>query len=85
MTSHALNDLIRDKIDGRWSEWSAGHPHLADAIDRIRLVESTAAQLREDPEYIQAMRAADLDEAGLIAAERILGRIEQAVQKVLPL
>ena len=34
MTSHSLNDLIRDKIDGRWSDWSSRHPHLADAIDR---------------------------------------------------
>ncbi len=85
MTPHNLQELIRDKIDGQWSDWSARHPHLAAAIDRIRLVESTTALLRDDPEYIQAMRAADLDEVKLAAAADILDRINKAIKYALPL
>jgi len=84
MTTHSLQSLIQDKIDGRWSEWSARHPHLAAAIDRTRLAESTTTLLREDPEYIEAMRLADLDEARLAAAATILDRANKIIKQALP-
>lgn len=85
MTTHDLQSLISDGIDGRWSEWSAKHPHLAAAIDRTRLVESTTALLRDDPEFVEAMRLADLDEAKLTAAASILDRANRLIRRSLPL
>lgn len=85
MTTHDLHSLIRDKIDGRWSDWSARHPDLASAIDKTQLVESTTALLRDDPDFIEAMRMADLDEAKLAAAANILDRANQSIRKSLPL
>ncbi len=85
MTTHDLRSLISEKIDLRWSDWSSQHPHLALAIDRTRLVESAVDLLRQDPEFIQAMREADLDEAKLALAASILDRADQLIRNSLPL
>jgi len=85
MTTRNLRDLIDEKIDGRWSRWSQKHPNLAEAIDRTRLIESTVELLRNDPDYIEAMRSADLDEARLTAAAQILDQADQIIRRALPL
>lgn len=85
MTTQDLRSLISEKIHGRWSDWANKHPNLAEAIDRTRLVESAVERLRNDPEFIQAMRAADLDDARLAAAARILDRADQLIHQVLPM
>ncbi len=85
MTTHDLRSLIREKIDYRWSDWAEQHPHLARAIDRTRLVESAVELLREDPEFIRAMHEADLDEAKLAFAIRILDRADQFIRDALPI
>ncbi len=85
MTTHVLRSLINEKINGRWMVWAQKHPHLAEAIDRTRLVESAVELLRNDPDFIQAMRAADLDDAKLAAAARILDQADRVIRRALPL
>ncbi len=84
MNSHSLCTLIEQRITLRWSEWAKHHPHLAEAIDRIRLTESAVDQLRNDPDFIAAMRETDLDEAGLIRAAQLLDRADNIIHRLLP-
>lgn len=83
MTNQSLRDLISEKINIRWLQWSQKHPNLARVIDRTRLVESTVDRLRDDPRFIQAMRDADLDDAKLAAAASILDRADQIISATL--
>ncbi len=85
MTTHDLRSLISEKMNLRLSDWAERHPRLAQAIDSTRLVESTVDLLREDPEFIQAMRDADLDEAKLALAANILSHADQLIRDSLPL
>ena len=85
MTIHNLRDLIDEKIDSRWSQWSEKHPNLAEVIDRARLVESSVELLRNDPDYIEAMRSAGMDEAKLAAAAGILNKADQIIRRALSL
>ncbi len=85
MNSQALNTIISEKIDIRWSDWAPKHPHLAEAIDRVRLTESTVSLLRDDPGFIAAMREADLDEAGLIKASRLLEHADNLIRRLFPI
>jgi len=84
MPTLTLRDLVADRINGRWSDWSARHPHLAEAIDRVRLVDSAVTRLRNDPDFIEAMRAADLDEADLAKASHLLDQANKLVSHLLP-
>ena len=84
MNIESLHDLVGEKIEVRWSDWAGRHPHLAGAIDRIRLIEATVSHLRDDPDFVAAMREADLDEAALLRASRLLQRADELVQHILP-
>ena len=84
MDTHDLRTLISDQIDARWPDFATRHPHLAQAIDRVRLVDSAVDLLRDDPEFVRAMRNADLDEARLTDAAKLLGLVDQLVHRLLP-
>ena len=84
MNNQDLRTLISERIDIRWSDFSTRHPHLADAIDRARLVDSAVDLLRDDPQFVSAMHGADLDEARLADATKLLGLMDQLVQRLLP-
>lgn len=79
-----LRDLIERRLNVQWTSWAQSHPNLAAAIDRTRLVESTVHRVRDDPAFAQAMREADLDEAKLAAAARLLDRLDGLVRRALP-
>lgn len=79
-----LRDFVAERVRARWTEWSREHPHLAAAIDQTRLVESAVTQLRDDAQFADAMRQADLDEATLAAAAKVLAEAERVVGRVLP-
>ena len=85
MTTHDLHSLVSERINIRWPDWAGRHPHLAQAIDRTRLIESTVDLLREDPKFIHAMREADLDEAKLALAANILGHADEIIFAALSL
>ncbi|MFW6059388.1 MAG: hypothetical protein ACODAQ_04360 [Phycisphaeraceae bacterium] len=80
-----LRDVVEQRINRRWSAFAKAHPHLAAVIDRTRLVESAVQRLRDDPAFRAAMAEADLDEAKLVAAARVLERAEALALQVLPL
>jgi len=85
MTPTPLRDLVESKLDARWTEWARAHPHLAEAIDRTRLIESAEARLRRDPAFQAALREADLDEATLAAAARVLALAQRLADRALSL
>jgi hypothetical protein len=85
MTTQNLRDLIDKRIDSQWSTWSKAHPNLAEAIDRTRLIESSVELLRDDPDYLEAMRLAGLDEVKLAAAAGILDRADRVIRRALSL
>ncbi|MCC6681773.1 MAG: hypothetical protein IT445_12800 [Phycisphaeraceae bacterium] len=80
-----LKDLVQQRIDVQWDDWSQRHPNLAAAIDRVRLTDSVVDRLRSDPAYVSAMQEASLDENQLLAALRVLETIERLVKVALPL
>ncbi len=84
MSTQDLHTIISQKIDLRWSDWAQQHPHLAEVIDRVRLVESVVTLLSEDTEFVRAMREADLDAARLGAASKLLEQAELTIRKLLP-
>lgn len=83
MNNQDLRTLISERIDIRWSDFSTRHPHLADAIDRIRLVDSAVDLLRDDPQFVSAMHGADLDKARLADATKLLGILDQLIRRLL--
>ena len=83
MTS--LHDVVARRIDRRWSEWARAHPHLAAVIDRTTLIDSTVAELQEDPAFVRAMQQADLDEARLAQAEGVMEKADALLDRVMPL
>ncbi|MCC7204876.1 MAG: hypothetical protein IT441_07330 [Phycisphaeraceae bacterium] len=84
MQTTALRDVVSQRLTSRWEAWAVDHPHLAAAIDRMKLIDSAVQSLREDAEFREAMRQADLDEAKLAAAARVLERIEGWVTRWIP-
>lgn len=85
MDTTLLRDLVAGRINQRWEPWSQAHPHLAAAIDRIRLIESAVARLTEDPEFRQAMQQADIDVDKLSAAVQLVELAERWITRLLPL
>lgn len=82
--STMLRQRVERQLNLQWTEWSASHPNLAAAIDRTRLIETTVQRIRDDMAFREAMRNADLDEAKLAAAERLLAELDRAVRRALP-
>ena len=78
-----LRDLVAMRLNADWTEWSRRHPHLSGAIDRTRLIETAVTSLANDPQFVAAMRQADLDTAKLNAAARVFQLIEQALRRSL--
>jgi hypothetical protein len=84
-TRTALRDVVAHRIDGRWSQWAKAHPHLAAVIDRTTLIDSTVAELRNDPAFQEAMQRADLDEARLAQAESVIQQADALLDRIMPL
>ncbi|MCC7145147.1 MAG: hypothetical protein IT443_01740 [Phycisphaeraceae bacterium] len=85
MSTTPLRDLVSQRLNLRWAEWSAAHPHLAGVIDRTRLVEQTVEKLRDDPDFQLAMRQADVDEARLGSLLFLLEQADKWIGRLLPL
>jgi hypothetical protein len=85
MASTSLRDLVANRIGRKWIDWSQVHPHLAEVIDQTRLVDATIQRLLHDPQFVQAMRQADIDEAKLEAASRLLERMDGLLDQMLPM
>jgi len=79
----SLKDLVQDRIDGSWESWAQRHPNLAAAIDRVQLIDRTVDQLRQDPDYVEAMQQSQLDENQLLAAARVIALIERMIGRTI--
>jgi hypothetical protein len=80
-----LREVVEQRLGLRWEEWSREHPNRARAIDRTKLVDSAVSRIRHDPEFVAALREADLDEARLAAAARVLALVERLVSRAMSL
>lgn len=83
--TRSLRDVIAGRINQRWEHWAKTHPHLATAIDQTRLIDATVTRLRHDPQFNDAMRRADLDEAKLLEAVGVLEHAERLIGRLLTL
>ena len=81
----SLRDLVAQRVDLRWTQWAQAHPHMAEAIDRARLVEVAVDRLADDAAFREAMRQADLDESQLGSLLRLLDIAEGWVSRLMPL
>ncbi|NBC10748.1 MAG: hypothetical protein GVY24_03315 [Planctomycetes bacterium] len=79
----SLRELIAGRIDARWDAWAEKHPHLAQTIDRVRLIDATVTRLRHDPAFNDALRQADLDEATLLRAAKVIDVAEGVIGRLL--
>jgi len=84
MPSTPLRELITDMVDQQWDAFAERHPHLAASIDRMHLVESTVQRIEADAAYQQAVADADVDEAALAAALRIVRLVERWLRVATP-
>lgn len=80
-----LRDVVEERLNERWAAFAEAHPHLAEVIDRTRLIESSVQRLQHDAAFRAAMREGGLDMAKLAAAQRALARAEALMVRVLPL
>ena len=81
----SLRELIAADLDQHWIAWSAQHPHLAAAIDRIQLLDAAVVSLRDDAGFNEALRRARLDEYRLAQAARVLTLVRKHLTRLLPL
>jgi hypothetical protein len=82
--SRTLRDALRPQLEGRWEAFSQAHPHLAEAIDRVKFEEVMTRRVREDEAFRRAMDESRLDEATLAAAAEALDRAWSVVERVMP-
>ena len=83
MQTKLLRELVQDRLDMRWTAWAREHPHLAEIIDRTRLIDSAVDRLVKDGELEEVLQQADMNESQLnsiVAAFRV---IEQAIGQLL--
>lgn len=80
-----LRDWLADDLNQHWIAWSSQHPHLAEAIDRVRLLDTAMLSLRQDAGFQSAMRRADLDEYRLGQAAEVLSLARGHLRHLLPL
>ncbi len=74
-----LREVVAARLDENWAQFERMHPHLAAAIERTRLIESTVHRIAADPAYGQAVEAAAKDEA----AAELLGKLSAIADRWL--
>ena len=85
MTNQTLRSLIAERVDAPLADFARRFPHLAAAINRVALIESTVSRLADDPEYRRTMEQSAADGAVLDAAARIKAIIDRAIARALGL
>lgn len=78
-----LRDRVMAQVPQRWESWALDHPHLARAIDRLKLMESAVQRWREEPEFQTALRQAVWNESKRRTAGKVYQLIERLVSRVL--
>lgn len=83
MNTKSLHEVIAHRLEAPLADFARQHPHLAAAVDRMALVESTVRRLSDDPEYRRAMEQAAVDDATLEATARVAALIDRCVTRLL--
>lgn len=83
MNAIELHELVEQRLDMRWNEFTEEHPHLAAAIDRVQLVETSVERLLDDPAYHQAIQAADRDQTVIGAAGQVIDVVDRWIGRLL--
>ena len=83
MTTRSLHQLVAERLDAPLADFARQHPHLAAAVDRVALTESTVRRLSDDPEYRRAMEQAAVDGATLDATRRVAALIDRCITRLL--
>ncbi len=82
--TQSLRSIVEQRLGDRWETFAQAHPNLAAAIDRVQLAQSVVSDLRGDAQFIEAMHQADLDEAKLRAAAKLLSLVDRWINRHLP-
>ncbi len=85
ITQRSLHELVTQRVDVKWSDFAAAHPHLARAIERTTIIDAAVERLADDPAVRAALDQAARDEATLVASEQLLASIDAWVGRLLAL
>ena len=80
-----LRQVVADRLDIHWTQFEREHPHLAAAIERVRLIDSTVNRIADDPAYAQAMAGAAQDEGAMDVMESLSAIADRWLKVVLGL
>lgn len=83
MNLNELHELVEQRLDMRWNEFAEEHPHLAAAIDRVQLVETSVERLLDDPDYQRALSAAGRDQTVIGVAGPVIDLVDRWVGRLL--
>jgi len=81
----SLRELVQQQVDIKWEDFSRKHPHLAGAVDRSVLIDSTVRRLADDPAYRAAMDQAAKDETAMAVGAKVVELVETWVTRILGL
>lgn len=84
-TQTSLRQLVQQQVDVKWEDFAQKHPHLAAAVDRSTLIDSTVERLADDPAYRAAMDQAAKDEAAGTVGAKVVELVETWVTRLLGL
>ena len=83
-TRSLLQNMVHELLDQQWDDWASRHPHLAGALDRVQLEAAAVHRLEAEPALREALREADLTEAQLRAAWKVLQLGQHWLHVLLP-
>ena len=81
----SLRALVQRRVDVKWSDFAAAHPHLAAAIERTTVIDTAVDRLVDDPALRAALDQAARDDATLAGAEQAIRIIDHWVRRLLAL
>ncbi|WP_432798407.1 hypothetical protein [Poriferisphaera sp. WC338] len=83
MKRQQLKELVSERLNLSWDTWAARHPHLAQAIDQIRLIEQSVKLIEEDEHYQSLIAELEIDKRTLNQMADVIKRIDQVVTATL--
>ncbi len=81
----SLRDIVTERVDVKWAEFEAEHPHLAAAVTRTVIIDTAVERVADDPAVRDALDQAARDKASLAVTEHVVGVIDRWVRRVLAL
>ena len=85
MSGSGLHEVVAERLELNWDRFREAHPHLANAVERVDLIEVSVGSLRDDESFQRAMTQAQIDEKILASASGVMRLVDEAVERVLGL